>query len=112
MSDLIYHNFWVKAPVHLLEVPLPLEDFKKEDGTYMNVVEYQASKGHTVDRFSTDGYFLKGFSFNYSGLKELEDKVGEFGLEIGKNIFILTANEVQQELEKDEWNQDEGELNG
>lgn len=111
MND-IYHNFWVKAPVALLEVPLPLADFKKEDGSYMNVVEYQATKGHTIDRVSTDGYFIKGFSFNYTGLKELEEKANQFGLEIGKNLFIFTITEVQKELEKEIWNNILGGING
>ena len=101
----VYHNFYIKAPVELLEVPLPLEDFKNEDGSYKTIPEYLADIGHTVDRFSTDGYFLKGFSFNYKGLKELESKLGEFGLEIGKNIFILSFNEAQEELQKDELNE-------
>ena len=51
------------------------------------------------------GFFLKGFSFNYKGLKEFESKLGEFGLEIGMNIFILSFNEVQEELQKEEWNE-------
>lgn len=102
----IYHNFYIKAPVQLLEVPLPLEDFKKEDGSYKTIPEYLAEIGHTVERFSTDGYFLKGFSFNYQGLKEVESKVGELGLEIDRNIFILTFNEAQEELQKEEWNND------
>lgn len=101
-----YHNFYIKAPVQLLEVPLPLEDFKNEDGSYKTVPQYLAEIGHTVDRFSKDGYFLKGFSFNYKGLKELESKLGEFGLEIGVNIFILSFNEAQEELQKEEWNND------
>ena len=101
----IYHNFYIKAPIQLLEVPLPLEDFKNEYGSYKTIPQYLSEIGHTVDRLSTDGYFLKGFSFNYKGLKELENKVGEFGLEIGKNIFILSFNEVQEELQKDEWNE-------
>ena len=63
------------------------------------------SKVEGVARFSSDGYFLKGFSFNYRGLKELENKLSEFGLEIGKNIFILSFNEAQEELQKDEWNE-------
>ena len=100
----IHHNFYIKAPVQLLEVPLPLEDFKNEDGSYKTIPEYLTEIEHTVDRFSTDGYFLKGFSFNYKGLKELESKVGELGLEIGTNLFILTFNEAQEELMKEEWN--------
>lgn len=101
----IYHNFYIKAPITLLEVPLPLEDFKNEDGSYKTIPEYLAEINHTVDRFSSDGYFLKGFSFNYKGLKELEGRVGEFGLEIGTNLFILTFNEVQEELQKGIWNE-------
>lgn len=101
----IYHNFYIKAPTQLLEVPLPLEDFKNEDGSFKTIPEYLAEINHTVDRFSKDGYFLKGFSFNYKGLKELESKLGEFGLEIGNNIFVLSFNEVQEELQKEEWNE-------
>ena len=101
----IYHNFYIKAPVQLLEVPLPLEDFKNEDGSFKTIPQYLAEINHTVDRFSIDGYFLKGFSFNYVALKELENKLGEFGLEIGKNIFILSFNEAQEELQKGEWNE-------
>ena len=101
----IYHNFYIKAPTQLLEVPLPLEDFKNEDGSFKTIPEYLAEINHTVDRISTDGYFLKGFSFNYKGLKELESKLGEFRLEIGNNIFVLSFNEVQEELQKEEWNE-------
>lgn len=101
----IYHNFYIKAPITLLEVPIPLEDFKNEDGSYKTIPEYLTEINHTVDRFSSDGYFLKGFSFNYKGLKELESRVGEFGLEIGTNLFILTFNEVQEELQKRIWNE-------
>lgn len=101
-----YHNFYIKAPIQLLEAPLPLEDFKNEDGSYKTIPEYLAEINHTVDRFSSDGYFLKGFSFNYKGLKELENKVGEFGLEIDTNLFLLTFNEAQEELMKEEWNND------
>ena len=106
MINNTYHNFYIKAPVQLLEVPLPLEDFKNEDGSFKTIPEYLAEINHTVDRFSTDGYFIKGFSFNYKELKELESKMGEFGLEIDRNIFILTFNEAQEELQKEEWNND------
>ena len=100
-----YQNFYIKAPTTLLEVSLPLEDFKNEDGSYKTIHEYLTEINNTVDRFSSDGYFLKGFSFNYKGLKELENKVGEFGLEIGKSIFILSFNEAQEELQKEIWNE-------
>ena len=102
MSE-IYQNFYIKAPKEMLDVPLPLSMFKKEDSSYMTITEYLANIGHTVDRFSTDGFFLKGFAFNYQGLKELENKVSEFGLEIEKNIWILSPVEVYEELEKDIW---------
>ena len=101
----IYHNFYIKAPIQLLEVPLPLEDFKNEDGSFKTIPEYLAEINHTIDRFSTDGFFLKGFGFNYQGLKELESKVSAFGLEIETNIFILSLNEAQEELQKEEWNE-------
>ena len=77
MSEL-YQNFYIKAPKEMLSVPLPLSMFKKEDDSYMTILEYLATLGHTVEQFSSDGYFLKGFGFNYQGLKELENKVGEF----------------------------------
>ena len=101
----IYHNFYIKAPIQLLEVPLPLEDFKNEDGSFKTIPEYLAEINHTIDRFSIDGFFLKGFGFNYQGLKEFESKLGEFGLEIGNNIFVLSLNEAQEELQKEEWNE-------
>lgn len=101
---MIYENFYIKAPNDLLEVPLPLSMFKKEDESYMTIVEYLSTIGHTADRFSTDGYFIKGFGFNYNGLKELESKASDFGLEIGTNMWILSPTEVYEELAKDEWN--------
>ena len=102
MSEL-YQNFYIKASKELLNVPLPLSMFKKEDDSYMTVVEYLSTIGHTVDRFSSDGFFLKGFGFNYQGLKELESKLKDYGLEVGKNIWILSPVEVHEELEKDIW---------
>ena len=101
---MIYENFYIKAPKELLEVPLPLSMFKKEDDSYMNIVEYLATIGHTVDRFRTDGFFLKGFGFNFDGLKELETKASDFGLTIGTNLWILSPVEVYEELSKPEWN--------
>ena len=101
--DKLYQNFYIKAPEQILHIPLPLSMFKKEDDSYMTILEYLATLGHTVEQFSSDGYFLKGFGFNYQGLKELENKVGEFGLEVGKNIWILSPVEVYEELEKDIW---------
>lgn len=101
---MIYENFFIKAKKELLTQRLPLEQFKKEDGNYMTIPEYLATFNHTVERFSTDGYFLKGFGFNYKGLKEFESKLASFGLEIDRNIWILSPAEVQEELKKDIWN--------
>lgn len=101
---MIYQNFYIKAPVAMLEVPLPLSTFLKDDGSYMAIPEYLEGIGHTVERFSSDGFFIKGFGFNFDGLKELEAKLGEFGLTIGTNVWILSPVEVQEELSKNEWN--------
>lgn len=116
MSDFIYQNFYIKAPVQILEVPLPLNEFIKKDeegntveGEYYTIPEYLATIGHTVDRYSSDGFFIKGFGFNFDGLKELESKLGDFGLTIGTNIWILSPSEVQEELAKEEWNGDANE---
>lgn len=106
---MIYQNFYIKAPVALLEVPLPLSTFLKEDGNYMTIPEYLDGIGHTVERFSSDGFFIKGFGFNFEGLKELEAKVSAFGLELGTSICILSPVEVLEELAKAEWNGDANE---
>lgn len=116
MSELIYQNFFIKAPVQMLGVSLPLNEFIKKDeegntveGEYYTIPEYLATIGHTVDRYSTDGYFIKGFAFNFEGLKELEVKVSAFGLELGTSIWILSPVEVLEELAKVEWNGDANE---
>lgn len=100
---MIYQNFYIKVPVTMLEVPIPLSTFLKEDGSYMTIPEYLEGIGHTVERFSSDGFFIKGFGFNFDGLKELEAELGGFGLTIGTNVWILSPVEVQEELSKDIW---------
>lgn len=94
----------------MLEVPLPLTEFQKKDedgnivdGEYYTIPEYLATRNHTVERYSNDGYFIKGFGFNYDGLKELESKLEEYGMSIGTNFWVLSPAEVQEELAKEEW---------
>lgn len=110
-----YENFYIKAPIQLLSVPLPLEAFKKKDeqGEYldpiefMTIPEYLATINHTVSRFSKDGkYFLKGFGFNIKGLDEMRNKFSDFNLTLDKDIWILSIEEKQEELSKPEWQSD------
>jgi hypothetical protein len=100
---MMYQNFYIKAPVAMLEIPLPLSTFLKEDGSHMTIPEYLEGICHTVERFSSDGFFIKGFGFNFDGLKELESRLSDFGLIIGTNVWILSPVEVLEELEKDIW---------
>jgi len=109
---MIYQNFYIKAPVQLLGVPLPLKEFIKKDEQgqpldpveYMTIPEYLSTFNHKVSRYSNDGvFFIKGFGFNLAGLDELRAKLAEFNLELGKNIWILSPAEVQDELQKPEW---------
>ena len=112
----IYENFYIKAPVAMLEAPLPLNGFKKKDengveldpAEYMTIPEYLSTFNHTVERFTNDGaYFLKGFGFNLVGIDELRGKLMDFGLELDTNIWILSPAEVRDELAKPEWQAEE-----
>ena len=111
---MIYTNFFIEAPVAMLAVPLPLEAFKKTDENgvvldpveYMTIPEYLATFGHTVERYSNDGkFFIKGFGFNLKGVDEVQAKIGDFGLTLGTDIWIMSPYEVTQELKKPEWQQ-------
>jgi len=103
-----YQNFYIKAPVAILEVPLPLAEFAKlddegnEDGFY-TIPEYLAAQNHTIERFSSDGYFAKGFAFNIVGLDEMRSKFADFGMTLGADVFILSPGEIHEELAKPEW---------
>ena len=107
----IFQNFYVIAPVAILEVPLPLSDFQKKDESgelipneYMNITEYLATINHTVERFNNDKTkFCKGFAFNLNGLDEFRDGLTNFGLVLGTDVLVLTVNEVDEELAKVEW---------
>lgn len=108
----LYQNFYIKAPVQLLGVPLPLKEFIKKDGQgqplnpveYMTIPEYLATFNHKVSRYSNDGtYFIKGFGFNLAGLDELRTKLADFNLTLGTDIWMLSPAEVQDELQKPEW---------
>jgi len=105
---MLFENFYIKANVELLEVPLPLEAFKKEDDSYMTIPEYLATFGHKVTRFSNDGsMFIKGFGFTYKGIQELTGKLADFGLGVDQNFWILSPAEVKEELAKPEWQKEE-----
>ena len=102
---MIYENFYIKANVELLEVPLPLEAFKKEDGSYYTIPEYLSTYGHTVTRFSNDKtMFIKGFGFTFKGIQEMTTKLADFGLEVDVNFWILSPAEVVEELKQPMWN--------
>jgi len=102
---MIFNNFYIKANVELLEVPLPLEAFKKEDGSYYTIPEYLSTYGHTVTRFSNDGsMFIKGFGFTYKGIQELTGKLADFGLVVDQNFWVLSPEEVAEELKLPIWN--------
>jgi len=101
-----FANFYIKAPVAMLAVELPIAPFLKEDGTYHTIPSYLETLGHTVERFTNDGtFFLKGFGFTIAGLDDMRSKIGSFGLTEGVEIFIMSEPEVQIELSKPEWQQ-------
>lgn len=112
-----YANIGIKAKVEMLNIPLDLDSFQPEtiegveqERVLMTIPEFLLTlpSPHTVERFSTDGYFFKMFPFNRQGLKELEAKFAEFGLVEGENVFILLSpNEIAEELAKDIWNSEE-----
>lgn len=104
MSEYIYQNFYIKAPIELLEVPLPLKEFTNEEGEQDNIIQYLARINHTVKRYSSDGYFLKGFGFNIDGLDNLRTLLPNYGLTEKVNFFILSPGQVSEELSKDIWN--------
>ena len=113
MSKIIYQNFYIKSPVEMLDIPLPLEAFlKPADNTdterYYTINEYLASINQTIERWTNDGvYFLKGFGFDIDSLDELRLLLPDYGLEEKVNFFIVSPGQVGVELAKPEWNSDE-----
>jgi len=110
---MIFQNFYIVAPVAMLEIALPLAAFKKiddegnEDG-YYTIPEYLTTISHTVSRYSADNTkFCKGFGFNLAGIDELRGKLGDYGLTLGEDLLILSPGEVQDELAKPEWNKED-----
>ena len=107
---MIYQNFYIQAPIGMLEVPLPLVAFLKPDtiDEYYTIPEYLATMNQTVERYSNDGvYFLKGFGFNIDGLDELRLLLPDWGLTENVNFFIYSHPEALEELAKPEWNTEE-----
>jgi len=107
----IYQNFFIKAPIAILEQPLPLTEFIKKDGEgndiageYYTIPEYLATFNHTVERYNEDNsYFIKGFAFNVNGLDEMRARLTDFGLTLDTNVWILSPGEIGEELAKPEW---------
>ena len=111
---MIYTNFYVVAPVAMLNIPLPLGAFLKpientDVERYYTIPEYLATYSHTVERFSVDGtMFCKGFGFNIDTLDELRLKMPDYGLVEGTSLFIYNQPEVLTLLATPEWNKVEG----
>ena len=110
---MVFENFFIKAKVEVLGLPLPLQSFQKTDdtgavivGEYYTIPEYLATFNHTVERYSNDGYFIKGFGFNIQGLDEMRTKFANFGMTFDVDVFILSPVEVLEELAKPEWQDD------
>jgi len=102
MSKII-QNFYIVAPVALLDQPFNLAVFKNQDSTYMSINTYLANINQTVERFSQDGFFLKGFGFDFATLKEVELLLPSIGLTLDTDFFILNENEALKELETLRW---------
>ena len=101
-------NWLVKAPTALLDVVLvgvvATQTLDTDGNTVDNSIRsYLASSGQTIELFSTDDYFLKAFNFTRKGLKEIEVKMNEYGLEEEVNFWFLNFAEHLEELNKDEW---------
>ena len=101
-------NWYVKSPIALLDVVLVGVEATQTLDTDGNIVDnsirsYLASTGQTVELFSTDGYFLKAFNFTRKGFKEIEAKLGEYGLVEEENFWFLNYTEHLEELKKSEW---------
>ena len=105
-------NFYIVAPVAILETPLPIEVFSyiDENGvqTYHDIVSFLATHGHTVDRFSNDkSKFCKGFEFSISTLDEVRARFVEFNLAEGIDVLILTHKEALELLATPEWKKED-----
>jgi len=113
-ENIIFDNFYVMAPTQALYVPLPLDDFKKRDRDgelldpveYMTIPEYLAIRNQTVEIFNRDKtMFVKGFGFDLDHLDALRENLGRFGLQLNKNVFILTYNKMHEILDLPEWSE-------
>lgn len=98
-----FQNFYLKGKVELLDLPIGLPGFEKEDGTYMNVVEYLQTQNHTIERFSSDGFFLKGFGMSVDFIDALREFLSNKGFVYKVDYFLITEASVHEELAKDIW---------
>jgi len=99
-----FENFYITAPVQMLEVPIDMALFKNEDDTYMTIKEWCTSIGHEAPRVSLDGtLFVKGFPFNMAGVMEFINKLPSYGLEYGVNVNGYNVAEIAEVLATAEW---------
>ena len=103
-------NYYVIAPVKLLDVPIKLDAFRKTDeqgnptDEYMSVREYEAQFNHTIDRFNKDkSLFCKGFEFNWKKQLAVFDLLKSMGLIEDQDFKFLNAVEVAEEMQKPDW---------
>ena len=100
-------NLYLVAPIAILDTPLPLNSFLKEDGTYHSINSYLATYNHTVERFSTDEtMFIKGLNWTMDTVDEVRSKCGDFGLVYGDTLLILNHDESMALLDTVEWKQE------
>ena len=101
-------NLYLVAPSAMLDTPLPLNSFLKEDGTYHSITSYLATYNHTVERFSTDGtMFIKGFNWTMSTVDEVRAKCGDFNLVYGDTLLILNHDESMELLSTVDWKKED-----
>lgn len=100
-----YHNFYIKGKIEILDKQLPISDFLdiEEDNINETIPQYLERVNHTIERFSDDGFFIKGFGFKYEGLKRLEEELSLLGFSINSDYWILSEKEVLKELELTSW---------
>jgi len=103
-------NFYIKAKIEMLDKELDIKKMKEKDeegndiGNF-SINTYLASKGDTVELFSTDGFFLKALDFDIEALDEIRTQLSKLGLKDKESFFILSWNEHLEELKKPEWGQ-------
>lgn len=103
-------NFWIVAPIAMLQAQIPLDAFLKpdEEGNltedHYTVEEFVKAGGHTVSRFNNDGSkFIKGFCFTMDTANELIEMLPSYGLEYKVDAKLINKLQYPDELALDEW---------